>query len=53
MPEDKLCEDIVAYIGAFDSALKAFFYNLENPDEAVERVESIYRNYRKNGPAII
>ncbi len=53
VPEDKLSEAIVAYIGAFDSALKAFFYNLESPDEAVEQVENIYKSYRKTGPAII
>jgi hypothetical protein len=46
IPEDKLSEAIVQYICAFDSALKAFFYSLDDADEAIDRVRRIYRDYR-------
>ncbi len=48
LPEEKLSEAIVDYICAFDSALKAFFYNLDDADEAIARVRKIYRDYRSD-----
>lgn len=36
---------IAAYINAFDRALKAFFYHLEEPIERTAEVERIYREY--------
>ena len=36
---------IAVYINAFDRALKAFFYALENPKQRALAVEQIYREY--------
>jgi hypothetical protein len=51
--EEELCQAIVSYINAFDNALKAFFYNLDNAQEAVAQVESIYRRYRNNNKILL
>lgn len=48
IPEEKLSEAIVDYVSAFDSALKAFFYNLDDAEEAVGQVRRIYREYRNH-----
>ncbi len=40
-----LASAISAYINAFDSAMKAFFYQINNPNAAAEEVERIYKNY--------
>jgi len=53
LPEEKLCRAIVGYIGAFDGALKAFFYNLDNAAEAVGQAERIYAEYRNGDPLIV
>ncbi len=44
---------IAQYIRAFDSALKAYFYNLSTPHAAVREVEDIYREYLSTSPHII
>ncbi len=44
---------ISAYIGAFDAALKAFFYDLDNPAEAARGVEEIYRDYISRSDMVI
>lgn len=36
---------LASYINAFDRALKAFFYHLEEPIERAAEVERIYREY--------
>jgi hypothetical protein len=51
--EAELCQAIVSYINAFDSALKAFFYNLDNAQEAVAQVEAIYKSYRNNNKILL
>lgn len=50
---EKLGELIANYVKAFDSALKAFFYNIEEPRTATADVEEIYRNYITNCDVII
>ena len=40
-----LAEAISAYISTFDSAMKAFFYQLNDPGAAATEVERIYREY--------
>lgn len=44
---------IAAFIMAFDRALKAFFYNLDNPREAALQAGRIYDDYYRTGNAII
>ena len=44
--EEDISEAIVDYVCAFDSAIKAFFYNLDDTKKAVGEVEAIYRDYR-------
>ena len=39
---------ISAYVGAFDTAMKAFFYEIDRPQEAAAKVEQIYRKYLQN-----
>ena len=38
------------YVSAFDTAMKAFFYQIDRPAEATAKVEQIYRNYLQNSP---
>ena len=41
------------YVGAFDGALKAFFYHLDEPQQAVAQVERCYREYYQScGPRL-
>lgn len=41
------------YVGAFDGALKAFFYHLEEPNRAVAEAERAYREYYQScGPRL-
>jgi len=48
-----LGELISAYISAFDSALKAYFYNLNDPEKAAAETENAYRLYfRESGGAL-
>ena len=42
---EKLGELIANYVKTFDSAMKAFFYNIEDPAVATREVENIYRDY--------
>lgn len=46
MAEDELCEAIVDYVCAFDDAMKAFFYDLDDMSKAAAQVENIYRKYQ-------
>lgn len=48
-----LGELIADYIRTFDLALKAFFYNLSVPSEAVREVEKIYSEYLRSSSQII
>ncbi len=48
-----LGELISAYISAFDSALKAFFYNLNDPERAVAETERAYKLYYGESGGII
>ncbi len=48
-----LGELISAYISAFDSALKAFFYNLDAPEKAVAETERAYKLYYGESGGII
>ena len=36
------------YVGAFDAAMKAFFYQIDDPAQAAAKAEQIYRNYLQN-----
>ncbi len=51
--EEELSQSIVEYISVFDGALKAFFYNLNQPSLAIDQVENIYRRYAANKPLIL
>jgi len=51
--EDELSAAIVAYIRAFDTALKAFFYHLNEPQAAVSQVEIVYRDYAQNARILL
>ncbi len=42
---ETLGELIAAYIRAFDAALKAYFYHLDDPAQAMAEIEAIYRRY--------
>ncbi len=44
---------ICSYVAAFDEALKAFFYNLEDAQTAIAQVEQIYRNYNRSSSILI
>ena len=48
-----LGELISAYISAFDSALKAFFYNIDSPEKAVEETERAYKLYYSESGGLI
>lgn len=50
---ETLGELIAEYIRAFDSALKAYFYNLSAPSIAVREVQNIYKEYLSVSPHII
>lgn len=50
---EKLGELIANYVKTFDSAMKSFFYNVENPAVATQEVESIYRDYISSCDIII
>ena len=41
------------YVQAFDRALKAFFYNLDAPNQAVREVEQIYLDYHRSARELI
>ena len=43
-----LAEAISAYINAFDGAMKAFFYQINEPEAAMATVEKLYKDYLKN-----
>lgn len=45
LTEEEICSEIFEYITAFDSALKVFFENLDDPDIAVSEAEKIYSGY--------
>ncbi len=51
--EDALSEAIVTYIRAFDMALKAFFYHLNDPALAVSQVERVYQDYLRNARILL
>jgi len=51
--DEQLGEAIADYVSAFDSAIKAFFYNLNNTDAAVAQVENICRRYYAAAPILI
>ncbi|MCR4962943.1 MAG: hypothetical protein K6B40_03575 [Firmicutes bacterium] len=51
--EEELSRGIVEYISVFDGALKAFFYNLDQPAQAISQVENIYRRYVAGKPLIL
>ncbi len=53
LSEETISQAIVAYVSVFDSALKTFFYYLENTQEAVSQAEKIYIGYRNSSPVII
>lgn len=42
---ESLGDLIAAYIRTFDAALKAYFYNLNHPNEAVAEVQQLYHDY--------
>ena len=44
-----LAEAIYDYIHVFDRAMKAFFYQIEQPSAAAAEVEKIYQNYLISG----
>ncbi len=44
---------IADYIGAFDSAMKAYFYNIEAPERAITEMERIYKQYLYESSEII
>ena len=44
---------IADYIAVFDKALKAYFYNIEAPEEALEEMDKIYSHYIYNSSEII
>ena len=50
---EKLGELIANYVKSFDSAMKAFFYNVEDPAVATQEVESIYNDYISSCDIII
>lgn len=43
--DEELGQDIASYIQAIDGAMNAFFRHLDEPDEAVKEVESLYAAY--------
>ena len=45
---EQWADAIGAYVGAFDTAMKAFFYEIDRPTEAAAKVEQIYRSYLQN-----
>ncbi len=51
--EDELSAAIVEYISALDAALKAFFYNIDEPQRAIAEVEKAYRGYYMASSLII
>lgn len=53
LSEEAISQAIVAYVSAFDGALKAFFYNLDDIHEAVSQAEAVYLGYRNSSPVII
>ena len=48
MDPEILAGAISAYINAFDAAIKAFFYQINEPEAATAEVERIYKDYLKN-----
>lgn len=46
-------EGIASYIRLFDAALKVYFADLNNPQETLIRMESLYRDYLKSNPAVL
>ena len=46
-------ELIAAYIHTFDRALKAYFYNLNDPTHAMAEVEAIYRAYLNQSTMVL
>lgn len=50
---ETLGELIAAYIRTFDAALKAYFYNLNDPNQAVAEVEQIYRDYLNQSTMVL
>lgn len=53
MSSEELGRLVSEYIQVFDEALKAFFYNLNSPGEAVREVEKIYLNYHRTARELI
>ncbi|MBQ1501879.1 MAG: hypothetical protein IIZ45_04610 [Firmicutes bacterium] len=51
--EDQISAGIVEYISAFDDGLKAFFYALDVPEQAIGRVQEIYDRYVESRPLIL
>ncbi len=51
--EEQLSSAIVEYISAFDESLRAFFYQLDQPQEAIAQVQQIYNRYLAGHPLII
>lgn len=50
--DGEISSAIADYVRAFDGGIKAFFYNLNDPQRAVAAVEEIYRDYYR-GAAIL
>jgi len=53
VPSETIGGLITAYIGAFDSALKAFFYNLDDPAAAAREVDDIFSEYMRGSDMVI
>ena len=48
-PTAEMWADAISeYVGAFDEAMKAFFYQIDHPAAAAAKVEQIYRSYLQN-----
>ncbi len=53
LDNEALGQAIAEYIRLFDTALKLFFNNLDQPETAIARVESLYGDYLRKNPAIL
>jgi len=51
--DEELSQAIADYVCAFDEAIKAFFYNLEDTGAAVAQVESVYRAYYRSAAMLL